>query len=175
MRCVTGVVLALLLTAATNVNALDAYQDRKGVFGGFGLGGGLAFDGGEPGGGGVLDLQLGGGATKNITLAMDVDFWLQADENDTRFLITPGPELTYFFGDTGLFLRPGIAAALVMVWPEDEDFDFRAGVDIALGFGWEFFIGANIALGLTLEGEYIVMPSADDLASVGVLFTLKRY
>jgi hypothetical protein len=139
------------------------------------MGGGLVFEGTDPGGGAVLDVQLGGGATRNLTLAMDVDFWFQADKDDVRFLINPGPELTYFFGETGLFIRPSIAAALVMVWPDGDDFDFRGGFDIGFGFGWEFFINASVAMGLTMEGEYMILPGADDIAGVSFLFTLKRY
>jgi hypothetical protein len=169
----TGVLL-ILLTWAASAAALDGYQDRKGVFGGFGLGGGGVFEGSNPGGGASIDFQIGGGATKNLTLCIDFDFWLHAMDSNNKFVIVPGPEVTYFFGETGLFIRGGVGAGLSFIWPDDGSYNFKAGFDVSLGLGWEFFLNSNLTMGLALEGDYIVI-SGDDLASVGVMFTLRRY
>ena len=105
---------------------------------------------------------------------MDIDFWLHALDSSNKFLMVPGPELTYFFGETGVFIRVGFGAGLSFIWPETGSYNFKAGFDASLGTGWEFFINSSLTMGIALEGDYIVI-SGDDLASVSVMFTLKRY
>ena len=64
--------VAMVATLSGSAAALDSYQDRRGFFSGIGLGGGGAFQDGNPGGAMLFDFQLGGGATKNLTLALAV-------------------------------------------------------------------------------------------------------
>ena len=166
--------------------ALDGYQDRRGFFGGIGFGGGGVFAGSEPGGGIVFDFQLGGGATQNLTVALDTDLSIHILEHSRNLLLTPGPEVNYFFGETGIFARVGIGMALTFSWFEDTDFeipaggkkpddtDFRLGFDGSLGVGWEFFVNSDLALGLAFEGDYVVL-NGDDIASFGFSFGLKHY
>lgn len=178
--------VAMILTLSGTATALDSYQDRRGFFGGFGLGGGGAFSGSEPGGGILVDFQLGGGATQNLTVCLDTDLWIHILDTSRNLMLTPGPEVNYFFGDTGIFLRVGLGMALTFSWFEDSyfvvppggkrpsDTDFRLGFDGSLGVGWEFFVNSNLALGLALEGDYVVL-NGDDIASVGFSFGLKHY
>ncbi|MCP4601544.1 MAG: hypothetical protein GY847_13700 [Proteobacteria bacterium] len=168
---------ALLLFAAigTPARALDSYQDRRGFFLGMGLGGGGAFQGGDPGGAILLDFQLGGGATKNLTLDMDVDLWFHLMDTHKNLLITPGPEINYFIGDTGIFVRGGIGMALTTTWIDATDnTDFNIGFDGSLGFGWEFFAESDLAVGLAVESDYIVLKD-NDIISVGFAVSLKHY
>jgi hypothetical protein len=94
--------------------------------------------------------------------------------NDMKFMITPGPEVNYYFGDTGLFLRGGAGAAMTMIWPDEADFNFKVGLDVGLGFGWEFFFTSKTALGLVMEGDYIVL-SGDDIGMVSFSMFFRFY
>lgn len=178
--------VAIFMTLASSASALDAYQDRRGFFGGIGLGGGGAFEGSSPGGALLFDFQLGGGAAQNVTLCLDTDLWIYVMDSNRNLLLTPGPELNYFFGDSGFFIRAGIGMALTFSWYDrvDDDApaggkepgntDFRLGFDGSLGVGFEFFANSNLAFGLAVEGDYIVL-KGDDLASVGFSMSLKHY
>lgn len=165
--------MALMATVAAPAGALDGYQDRRGLFTGIGLGGGAAFQDGDPGGALLLDLQLGGGATERLTLDLDVDFWFQSMENHDNWLITPGPEVNFFLYD-GLFIRGAIGMALTFMNPDAGDADFEIGFDGAVGAGWEFFAGSNLALGLCVEGDYVLL-KGDDIISVGFLLSARYY
>jgi hypothetical protein len=167
--------VGILTCAATTAEALNMYQDRKGLFFGMGIGGGAAIrvPGADIGGEGIYDFQLGAGATSHLTLALDTDISVLGFENTVGLSIAPGPEVSYFFGDTGLFIRVGIGAALNVMWV-DGDGEFFAGLDTDLGFGWEFFANARFALGMTIEGGYSVL-SGDDNALVGFMFGFRYY
>ncbi len=168
-------VLALVTAIGAPAMALDAYQDRRGFFWGMGLGGGGAFQDGDPGGAILFDFQLGGGATKNLTLCMDIDIWFHLMDNHKNLLITPGPEVNYFFGDTGIFIRGGIGMALTTTWiDKPDDTKFKIGFDGSVGAGWEFFANSNLAMGLAMEGDYVVIKGYD-IISVGFSFSLKHY
>lgn len=175
-----------VLTNSSPAAALDAHQDRRGFFGGVGLGGGGVFSGSEPGGGILFDFQLGGGATRQLTLCLDTDLWIHVLEKNRNMLLTPGPEINYYFGDTGVFVRVGVGVALTFSWYESAYFevppggkkpdnnDFRVGFDGSLGVGWEFFVGSNFALGIAVEADYVVL-SGDDIASIGFSLGLRHY
>jgi hypothetical protein len=176
MKKVTmALLVGVVMCAATSAKALDRYQDRKGLFYGMGIGGGGAIrvPGADIGGEGIFDFQLGGGATSHLTLALDTDISVLGFENTVGLSIAPGPEITYFFGDTGLFIRVGLGAALNVMWV-DGDGEFFAGLDTDLGFGWEFFANASFALGMSIEGGYSVL-SGDDNALVGFMIGFKYY
>jgi hypothetical protein len=169
------------LTFAGEAGALDGAKDRRGAFAGVGVGGGGAFEDGEPAGALMWDAQLGGGATSNLTLALDVDFSLQWYEHHRNFMITPGPEVCYFFGDTGLYAGLGIGVALKTRVFEVRDAvtvedvrKFDAGFDAGAAFGWEFFVSSNVALGLSLHADYVVI-RPENLLLAGFSMTLKYY
>lgn len=176
--------VVIFVGIASPAQALDAYRDRRGFFAGLGLGGGGAFQDGSPGGALLFDFQLGGGASENLTFALDTDIWFHLMDEHNNFLLTPGPEVNYFFGDSGVFVRAGIGMALTWVRLDiDEDIpgaeglddtDFTIGFDSSVGVGWEFFGSSNWAFGLALEGDYIVL-KGDDIFSVGFAVNLKYY
>jgi len=177
-------ITALVLLASFDANALDLYQDRRGPFTGIGFGGGAAFQNGDPGGAFFGDLQVGGGASEHLTLNLDVDVWFQLMDTHKNWLVNPGPELTYFFGDTGLYARAGIAMAFVYTLKESkknsdvisgdtpkttDDNEFNLGGDFTLGFGYEFFMNSNLALDFGLEGDYVLKDGSDIISAA---FTL---
>jgi hypothetical protein len=165
----------VMMGIATTARALDKYQDRKGLFFGMGVGGGGAFrvPSGNMGGEGIFDFQLGAGATSNLTLSLDTDIAVLGFENEVDLSIVPGPEVSYFFGKTGLFVRGGLGAALNVVWIGGNG-EFVAGFDVDAGFGWEFFVNSNFALGIALETGYTVRQD-DDNVMVGFMMGFKVY
>lgn len=178
--------LALLLLAASPARALDAYQDRRGLFSGVGIGGGAVISDEEAGGELLFDLELGGGAAKDLTLALDLDVRYQRFDADRRnWMIVPGPQLDWFVAG-GLFLRAGLGLALVFTKGAEvadiavpgktiEDNEFTLGFDGSLGLGYEFFVGSNLALGVTVEGDYFLLDGAEDVFAACFSLGLRYY
>jgi hypothetical protein len=166
-----GIVLLVSGSAA----ALDAAKDRRGLFWGMGFGGGgaVGVPSREAGGEINFDLQLGAGVSQQVTLDFDIDILTIIFDGTRNVIINPGPEVNYFFGDTGFYIRGGLGAAMSIVRTGDEN-DFVIGFDAGAGFGWEFFANTNLAIGIAGEGDYIVR-KGDDLAIFGFMFELKYY
>jgi hypothetical protein len=177
-KVVVALIATLFLLNAKSAEALDAAKDRRGLFWGMGFGGNgdISIDDETQAGGGFnFDIQLGGGATRNLTLALDVDVTGVFFEKQQNIIFCPGPEINYFFGETGFFIRAGLAAVLSLVKVDGvKDDDFRAGFEAGAGFGWEFFVNSNLALGAALELDYMVR-SKNDLMMFGFMFNLKYY
>jgi hypothetical protein len=175
-RNITAALVAtLFLLTAGAANALDAAKDRRGPFWGMGLGGNgdLSIPGKDVGGGFTFDIQLGAGATRNLTLSLDVDVTGVFFESQQNIIFCPGPELNYFFGDTGLFIRAGLAAALSLVWTGNTN-DFYGGFEAGIGFGWEFFANTDLALGIAFEADYMLR-TENDIAMFGFMLNMKYY
>lgn len=166
---------------AGSAQALDGHKDRSGAFAGIGLGGGAGLEDGEVAGSLMWDAQVGGGATPHLTLALDVDFWLQWYEDHRNFMVTPGPELSYFIGDSGVYVQFGIGMALkTRIFREQnsvvtEDVrEFDVGFDMGAAVGWEFFASSNVAVGMNLGVDYVFV-RPENLLMVGFAMTLKYY
>ena len=166
--------LAFMLHGSS-VFALDAAEDRRGPFWGMGLGGNgdVSIPGADVGGGFTFDIQVGAGATKHLTLALDIDVTGVFLDGQQNIIFCPGPELNYFFGDTGIFIRFGLAAAVSLVWVGAEN-DVQGGFQAGAGFGWEFFANTNLAVGTALEFDYMLR-SGNDLMMFGFMFDMKYY
>lgn len=176
----------LLVLAAGPAEALDAYQDRKGLFSGIGLGGGAVLSDDEAGGEFLFDLTLGGGATSDLTLALDIDVRYQRFDADRQnWMVVPGPQLDWFIAG-GLFIRAGVGLALVFAkgpevadvpvpGKEVKDNDFTIGFDATLGLGYEFFVNSNLALGLALEGDYYLLDEIEDVFGICFMLGLRYY
>lgn len=177
----TTVLLVTLLTAGVLVlsssaaHALDGYQDRKGPFAGFGVGGGAAVMGGEVGGEFMFDGQIGGGATRWLTFALDLDARLQMINEETNWAVVPGPEVNIFLGGN-FFIRIGVGLGFIM--PENDDTiskDFTFAFNGNLGIGYEFFMTSNVALDLAIESDYFAIDNLDDLVTFGFTMGLRFY
>ncbi len=176
IKFTVGVVPALVFFAnAPEVNALDAAEDRRGPFWGMGLGGNgdVSFPGADVGGGFTFDIQLGAGATRHLTLSLDIDVTGVFFDGQRNIIFCPGPELNYFFGETGIFIRFGVAAAISLAWVGNEN-DVQGGFQSGAGFGWEFFANTNLAVGAAFEVDYMLR-SGNDLTMFGVMFDMKYY
>jgi hypothetical protein len=184
--CLALATAAVVLASASQSAALDAYQDRRGLFSGISMGGGAAIvPDGDTGGEILLDFQLGGGATENLTLCLDVDVMFQLFDAYQNWLVVPGPELNFFVWE-GLYLRVGFGMALTFVRGEEvqgpptpgsdvEDNDFALGFDAGAGLGYEFFATSNLAMGLGVEFDYYLIDDHDDVMSVGFSFGIRYY
>ncbi len=68
-----------------------------------------------------------------------------------------------------------------MIWPDDpnpddpnKDFNFLVGLDLNLGLGWEFFFTGKSAMGLAMEGDYIII-SGDDIGMLSFSMYFRFY
>ena len=174
-RWVPLTALFMLIVLSVPAQALDGFKDRRGLFWGMGFGGGgiVAIPPGDTGGHILIDLQLGAGATQNLTLSFDTDVLVGLFEHERNFIFTPGPEVNYFFGSTGFFVRAGVGAAMSILNVNNAN-DFSIGFDSGVGFGYEFFVNSNLSLGVALETDYILR-QGDDLLWFGFMFGLKYY
>lgn len=144
--------LAALLMAAPPALALDAYQSRKGVFAGGGIGGGGGktdvdgFDGGD-GIGIVVQGRAGGGLSQNLT--MDLSYtWFTRDRTGHGLMAVAS---NVFLTDE-LFLRLGVGLGRGAVTDSSGDVeteDFSLG--LLAGGGIEFFLDSNLAAGFTVQ------------------------
>ncbi len=167
--------IVAITTVAGTVLALDGAKDRRGLFWGMGFGGGgaVVVSGGDTGGEVNFDIQLGAGVSNNLTSDFDIDIYTIIFKGQRQVIINPGPEINYFFGDTGLFIRGAFGAAMNII-NVGNDSDFLLGFDVGFGLGWEFFANTNLALGLAAEADYIVR-QGEDLALFGFMFGLRYY
>lgn len=165
----------VLFAVSSSALALDGFKDRRGLFWGMGFGGGgiVGIPSGDVGGHVLIDLQLGAGATQNLTLCLDTDVLIGIFDDQRNFVFTPGPEVNYFFGATGFFVRAGVGAAMSVVNVRNTN-DFNIGFDSGLGFGYEFFANTNLSIGAALEADYIVR-EGDDLVWFGFMVGLRYY
>jgi len=166
--------LVALCAAPQTASALDGYRDRSGVMGGLGIGGGAVVQEGDTGGEMMLDVQIGGGATKNITFALDVDLRLQLVDGNKTGLLVPGPELTFFITD-GLFVRAGIGLGMIFAGSNGSDDNFTLGFNGGGGIGYEFFTGADLALSMALEVDYFVIDNRPNVFAGGFWMGLRFY
>ncbi len=154
MRLISATVttLATLLLAASPAMALDGYQDRKGMFGGIGIGGGGGrtdvdnVDVGD-GIGIVAQGRVGGGINDRLT--MDLSYtWFTRDRTGHGLL---GVGSNIFLTEE-LFLRLGVGLGRGVVTDADgnaETEDFSMG--LFAGGGIEFFLNSNMAAGFTVQ------------------------
>ncbi|NUN14393.1 MAG: hypothetical protein HUU55_12250 [Myxococcales bacterium] len=148
------------LTSSTDAIALDGYQDRRGLLGGIAGGGGAIFTPDDVSGLMGLGFHFGGGATEWLTISANVDlYWLPALEQDALAL-RPGLQVRGFFVG-GLF--GGLDAGMVWLAQEGDD---RLGIALGVSVGYEFFVGANQAISLSVGYERHALFDADDANTI---------
>jgi len=166
---ITGFSLALfVLFLASSAHALDAYKDRRGFFAGFGGAGGVAFQGDENGFGGGGGLYLGGGATQDFTIEVDIDVMYYTLDPGALTLMA-GPRAAYFVWE-GLYLRPGVDFG----WFHTEDVD-DMGIGAEFGIGYEVFFNSDAAGSLGLKYEHIFIIDDPDIDMVGMTAEIRWY
>ncbi len=168
-------VLVTLLLCSVDAFALDGYKDRKGLYGGFGIGGGALFQDGNTGGGFLFDVQLGAGVNQMVTLGLDLDTAVHGIDGNVNWMLVPGPEANIFILD-GLFIRIGLNSVLLFRDNEFEgdSFAFGFGPDFALGY--EFFVNGNLALAMAIDGSYTyVAQDESHMTTVGFWMGFRFY
>jgi len=123
----------------------------------------------------MFDAQIGGGASKHLTFALDLDTRLQLVDGNKAWAVVPGPEANIFLGDN-FFIRVGVG--LGFVFPELEptrDEDFTFAFDGNLGVGYEFFLSSNVALDIAIEADYFVVDDLADIITAGFTMGLRLY
>ena len=137
---------ALVLLTTSSAFALDAYQDRRGVFSGVGVGVGVGkadADKAESQTGFNFRGRLGGGANKQLTLDGEVGAWVHFDDDQGASIYSGLLGVSYFPLD-GLYVR-GVGGASYLSVDEGES---ETGLAFGAGLGYEFFVDANLAIGI---------------------------
>ncbi len=164
-RLVQAIVAIAFLVIAAPALALDGYKDRRGLFLGVGLGGGVGAastelarestgldDGRQLG----LDLSatLGGGATEYLTFGAQGNWWIRTvrlgdrslEHQHLNFLAAAN-----FFIIDGLYAEGGAGlayAAFDTARGDVETFTYRElGLALKVGAGYEFFLNGTTAIG----------------------------
>ncbi len=145
---------------------IEGPQDRRGFFVGAGIGFGASFfasplfastykDASNVIPAGRLELSLGGGVNKRVTLGANLYVGTYAN---ARFGPKPwfgGDVESYVFIVKGFFVRTGLGAAGV---PAGDGSRIRLGLGGLLGLGYEFWLNQTAALGVQLNYDLRVVP-----------------
>lgn len=145
---------------------IEGPQDRRGFFVGAGIGFGATFfasplfastykDASNVIPSGRLELTLGGGVSKNITLGVNLygGFF-----SNTRFGTHPlfgGDVEGRFYVIKGFHIRTGLGAAGV---PSGDGSKVKFGVGGLLGLGYEFWLNQTAALAVTVNYDLRAVP-----------------
>ncbi|TDP73716.1 hypothetical protein [Bradymonas sediminis] len=160
-------IAGFVLMMSSSAFALDGYADRKGVFVGLGVGGGIGAVANEDDGitnglgdGRKLGLSLhgiiGGGVNKNIVLGLGVNTWIRNVEQGSQdyhhqhwnFLANGN-----FFLIDGLYIDAGAGLAYASydatIGPVTQTYN-EMGLALRGGLGYEFFLNGTHALGMNV-------------------------
>lgn len=157
-------VLALMLVPGA-ARAGDNPHKHSGFFIGFNLGAGTA-DATIPGAedtdrewGGSGNLRLGGAINDNLLLGAETSGWTKEENGVTLSLGTLAAAVTYYPGESGLFLRGSIGFASAsyevdlgggLTQSETEN-----GLGLGAAFGYEWRLTQKFALGPQVEFVYL--------------------
>lgn len=161
----TTAIVLIALFFGVEATALDAYEDRRGLFLGIGIGGGVGaatttFDGDQTGLdegrqlGLNLSATLGGGANEFLTLGGQGNWWIRTVKVGSRSL---SHQHLNFLADANLFFFDGfygeggvgLAYAVFDTARNSETtFTYRElGLAAKVGAGYEFFMNGTTAVG----------------------------
>lgn len=181
----------LLLFCATSASALDGYADRKGVFVGLGLGGGMGaanvnddnvsngFDGGRLLGPAFQGI-IGGGIDDNILGGAQLNYWFHnAQRGSQAFSHNHGNLLAVgnFFVFDSLFIEGGGGLAYTSYQGEQGDqFEEYSEMGLALraGVGFEHFLNGTHAVGFN-AGYTRHFYSQSNFDTLGGGFSIRWY
>lgn len=185
--------LAALATLGVSANAfaLDGYQDRRGVFAGLGLGGGVGLvqtdESGETTGidggrklGMHMSAMFGGGATKNLVIAGEANWWARSvyiDDDSLRHHHLSFNAVANLFLFNGFYLEGGGGLAYAIFDAQRAESSYRyqeLGLALKGGAGVEFFLNSQIAMGMRVGYTRHMYNNADFDTIAGGL-TLRWY
>lgn len=165
-RIAGWMVFALATFVASQAFALDAYQDRRGIFAGVNVGGGAGFVGVDP----VTDVtgldenrrlgfhlgaEVGGGIGTRLTASLQGNWWIRTVTLGSRHLdhqhLNFMPTANLFIID-GFYAEGGAGLAYAVFDAERNDIRIQKyremGLAAKLGLGYEFFLNGTVAAGI---------------------------
>lgn len=178
---------------ASSAFALDAYEDRRGVFGGLSLGAGAGSTVSQPDAGPNLDSGyglgfhghgvLGGGITKHVTAAADLNWWVRSVQKGDRsysnqHLSALGAANFYVLDNIQLLAAAGFGYG---IWNGDygggnDDFNYQElGFAAKAGAGYEFWLNGNTALNFNLSYTRHFYPRGGHFDTASGLIGLRWY
>ena len=155
--------LLLLLTTSQAV-ALDGYEDRRGLFGGIGIGGGVGLVNSPEGETGIdsgrkvgmhLHGIIGGGARKDLVFGAEGNWWLRTVQLGDNALehhhLSFNGVVNYFILDA-FYLDGGVGMAYTIYDAQRDNQQVlryqELGLSAKAGAGFEFFVNSNTAIGM---------------------------
>lgn len=191
-RALSLLALVMMMTVSAQAFALDGYQDRRGIFGGLGIGGGVGLvesdnptdetgiDQGRKLG---LHLQgvLGGGVSDKLTFGAEGNWWIrtvQLNGNGLEHHHLSFAGVANFYLIEGFYLSGGVGLAYAIYDVErqnQETFRYQElGLAGKVGGGFEFFVNSQLAMGMQANYTRHVYSNGDfDTISGGL--TLRWY
>ena len=184
---------ALFLTwTASSAFALDGYKDRRGLFGGLGLGGGVGLVDTERDDestgidqGRKLGLHLsgilGGGITQNLVFGGEANWWIRTvriNQSALQHHHMSFNGVLNFFLIEGIYLEGGVGLAYAIFDVErnnQQTYRYQElGMSAKAGGGFEFFVNSDLAMGMHASYTRHFYTNSDfDTVSAGL--TLRWY
>lgn len=140
------ILAAAIVSISGRAFALDGYQDRRGLYSAFAVGGGMAKGEGDGQAGFRLAGRAGGGLSQQLTADLTLDY---------QTILEPGTKVigfdlaSNFFPLEHAFLRGGAGMSLL----SPEVGDNKAGFGLIAGVGIEAFFAADLAGSFALTYE----------------------
>jgi hypothetical protein len=178
---------------ASSAFALDAYEDRRGVFGGLSIGAGAGSAASTPDSAPNLDSGyglgfhghgvLGGGITESVTAAADLNWWVRSvrkgeREYSNQHISALGTANFYILDNIQLLAGAGFGYG---IWngdygTNDENFNFQElGFAAKVGAGYEFWLNGNTALNFNLSYARHFYPRGGHFDTASGLIGLRWY
>lgn len=192
-RAVMGISVILLTTLSTQAMALDGYKDRRGIFGGLGIGGGVGLvESGDPNDetgidqGRKLGLHLhgvlGGGVSDNLTFGAEGNWWIrtvQINDNSLEHHHMSFNGVANFYLIQGLYLSGGVGLAYAIYDAQRQDRQIKRyqelGMSAKAGGGFEFFVNGQIAMGMQANYTRHFYSTGGDFDTISGGLTLRWY
>lgn len=145
---------------------IEGPQDRRGFYIGAGIGFGATFfasplfastykDAANVIPSGRLELSLGGGVGKRVTLGVNLYGGFNSNARFGTHPLVGGDVEGYFFVLKGLFIRTGLGAAGV---PSGDGKSVKFGIGGLLGLGYEFWLNQSAALAVNVNYDVRAVP-----------------
>lgn len=182
---------ALLSLSSSEAYALDGYEDRRGLFGGFAAGGGVGLVESEEGLTGIdqgrkmgmnLSAMVGGGLSQHLTVFGEVNWWarsVQLGENSLASNHYSVNAVGNFFLVEGIYIEGGGGLAYASYDAQRGNNapieNYRElGLALKGGAGFETFVNGQTAIGLRVDYTRHFYNNADFDTITGAL-TLRWY
>jgi hypothetical protein len=145
---------------------IEGPQDRRGFYIGAGIGFGASFfasplfastykDASNVIPAGRLELSLGGGVSKRVTLGANLYAGFFSSSRFGTHPLVGGDVEGYFFVLKGFFIRTGLGAAGV---PSGDGKKVKFGVGGLLGLGYEFWLNQTAAMAVNINYDLRAVP-----------------